>query len=69
MIDTLKTLGRRTAKKAVKTFFQTLGGTLAASGTGIIDADLTGALSVSGMAAAIAICMNLGSEDGDQATE
>lgn len=53
--------------KPVRTFAQTLAGMLAASGTGIIDADWIGALSVSGMAGLIAFLMDVGDGQTDHA--
>lgn len=51
---------KRLARKGIRTFAQTLGGVLTAAGTGLIDTDWVGALSASGMAAIIAVLMNIG---------
>lgn len=65
-METLKKYTKRVAKKAVKTFAQTLGAVLTADGTGLIDTDWTGALSAAGMAALLAVLMNIGSESTDE---
>lgn len=60
MAPSTKRYLRRLAVKGVKTFAQTLAGVLTAAGTGLLDTDWAGALSASGMAAVVAVLMNIG---------
>lgn len=57
------------AIKAARTFAQTLAGVLTANGTGLLDTDWRGALSASGMAALVAVLMNVGDAGGTSPDE
>lgn len=51
-----------TLERAIKTFAQTLAALLVGNGTGILDTDWTGNLSVAGMAAVVSVLTSIGSD-------
>ncbi|MDN5628849.1 holin [Lactococcus garvieae] len=55
-----KTFWKDTAERAVKTFAQSFGAVLIASGTGLLDVDWMNALSVAGLATVISVATSVG---------
>ncbi|MEQ7260080.1 holin [Lactococcus garvieae] len=55
-----KTFWKDTAERAVKTFAQSFGAVLIASGTGLLDVDWINALSVAGLATVISVATSVG---------
>lgn len=53
----------RAAVKGIRTAVQTAAGVLTGAGTGLLDTDWVGALSVAGMAGLLAFLMNLTGDD------
>lgn len=51
---------KNVAERAVKTFAQSLGAIFVADGTGLLDTDWTGSLSMAGMASLISVLMTVG---------
>jgi len=56
-----KAYARSTLERALKTFAQALLATLTASGTGLLDSDWVGALSLAGMATVLSVLTSVGS--------
>lgn len=64
-----KTFWKDTAERAVKTFAQSFGAVLIASGTGLLDVDWINALSVAGLATVISVATSVGGiKAGDVST-
>lgn len=55
-----KIFWKDTAERAVKTFAQSFGAVLIASGTGLLDVDWMNALSVAGLATVISVATSVG---------
>jgi hypothetical protein len=55
-----KTFWKDTVERAVKTFAQSFGAVLIASGTGLLDVDWVNALSVAGLATVISVATSVG---------
>ncbi|MDG6154954.1 holin [Lactococcus formosensis] len=55
-----QTFWKDTAERAVKTFAQSFGAVLIASGTGLLDVDWVNALSVAGLATVISVATSVG---------
>lgn len=64
-----QTFWKDTAERAVKTFAQSFGAVLIASGTGLLDVDWINALSVAGLATVISVATSVGGiKTGDVST-